>query len=34
MKYLVVFFLILLGYTLIYVGLSKFVKGITFSPNG
>jgi hypothetical protein len=31
MRYLVVFFLLLLGYTFVYTGLSKFWSGVTFS---
>jgi len=34
MLYLIVFFLLLLGYTFIYTGVSKFWEGVTFSPNG
>lgn len=34
MKYLVVFFLLLLGYTLIYVGVSKISTGLTVSYSG
>ena len=34
MLYLIVFFLLLLGYTFIYAGVSKFWKGVTFAPNG
>jgi hypothetical protein len=34
MRYLVVFFLLLLGYSIIYAGVSKFWKGITFSESG
>lgn len=34
MKYILFFFMMLLGYSFIYAGLSKFVKGITFSEHG
>lgn len=36
MRYLVVFFILLLGYTFIYTGLSKFWHGVTYfeSPVG
>ena len=34
MLYLIVFFLLLLGYTFIYAGVSKFWEGVTFAPNG
>lgn len=34
MKYAVVFFGLLLAYTLIYTGLSKFVKGLTLQETG
>ena len=34
MKYLFVFFLLLLGYTFVYAGLSKFWKGVTMSETG
>lgn len=34
MKYLVFFFLMLLGYTLIYVGVSKISTDLTVAFNG
>lgn len=34
MRYLVVFFCLLLGYTFIYTGLSKFWSGVTMAANG
>lgn len=34
MRYLAIFFLLLLGYTFVYAGASKFWKGVTLSENG
>jgi hypothetical protein len=34
MRYLAVFFMLLLGYTFVYTGLSKFWSGVTFTENG
>lgn len=34
MRYLIVFFLLLLGYTFIYAGVSKFWTGVTMVYNG
>lgn len=34
MKYVFVFIMLLLGYTFIYVGVSKFTTGLTLSEKG